>query len=84
MGDHEDGSGVVQQVSLEPEQGKEVEVVRRLVEHEQVGLHDEQAGEVGAHDPATGEFAGGLVEILGLEAEAVKDLLGLGFELIAV
>lgn len=31
MGDHEDGTGVVEEVALEPEEGKEVEVVGGLV-----------------------------------------------------
>ena len=84
VGDHEDGAGVVEQVALEPEQREQVEVVGGLVEHEQVRLHDEELGEVGAHDPAAGVFAGGLVEVVLLEAEAGEDLLGLGFELVAV
>ncbi len=84
VGDHQDGPRVVEQVTLEPEQREQVEVVGRLVEHQQVGLHDEQLGEVGAHDPAAGVFAGGLVEVRLFEAEAVEDFLGLGFELIAV
>ena len=59
-------------------------MVGRLVEHEQVRLHDEELGEVGAHDPAAGVFAGGLVEVVLFEAEAGEDFLGLGFELVAV
>jgi len=82
--DHQHRAGVVSQVALEPEQGKQVEVVRRLVEHQEVGLHDEQAGEVGAHDPAAGILAGRLVEVRLLVAEAGQNLLRLRFELVAV
>ncbi len=64
VGNHQDGAGVVEQVALEPEQREQVEVVGRLVEHEQVRLHDEELGEVGAHHPAAGVFAGGLVEVV--------------------
>jgi hypothetical protein len=78
VGDHEDGAGVVEQVALEPEQREQVEVVGRLVEHEQVRLHDEELGEVGAHHPAAGEGAGGFVEVVLLEAEAGEDFLALG------
>jgi hypothetical protein len=56
VGDEQDGAGVGLEIVLQPEEGEEVEVVGRLVEHEQVGLHDKQAGEVGAHDPAAAEF----------------------------
>ncbi len=51
----EQATRIARQVVLEPEQRFEIEVVRRLVEQEQRGLADEQAGEVRAHDPAAGE-----------------------------
>ena len=63
MGDDEQGAGVIGEVGLEPAEGLEVEVVGRLVEHEEVGLHDEEAGEVGAHDPAAAHGARGTVVI---------------------
>ncbi len=84
MRDHQDGAGVVQQVALEPEQGDEIEVVGRLVEHQQIRLHDEELGEVGAHHPAAGIFAGGFREVLLLEAETGEDLLRLRLQLVAV
>ena len=68
MRNHQDGPGIIQQVALQPQQREQVEVVGRLVEHQQVRLHDQQAGEVGAHDPAAGVFAGRAVEIGLLEA----------------
>ena len=59
-------------------------MVGRFVEHQQVRLHDEEPGEVGAHHPATGIFTSGFVEILGFKAKAVEDFLGLGLELVAI
>jgi hypothetical protein len=59
-------------------------VVRRLVEHQEVGLHHEQAGEVGAHDPTAGILAGGFMEVGFLVAETGENFLRLRFELIAV
>ena len=84
VGNHEDGAGVVAQVALEPEQAHEVEVVRGLVEHQQVGLGDQELGEVGAHHPAAAHLAGGAVEVGIAEGEALEDALRLGFELVAV
>ena len=84
VGNHQDGTGVVEQVALEPEKGDEIEVVGGLVEHQQIGLHDEEAGKVGAHDPATRVFMSGLMEIFFFKAEAAEDFFCLGFELVAV
>ncbi len=56
-------------------------MIGRLVEHEQIGLHDEQAGQMGAHDPAAAEFAGGLGEMFLAVAEAGEHALGLGVDL---
>ena len=76
MGDEENGAGVVFEVVLEPEEGDEVEVVGGFVEHEEVGLHHEEASEVGAHDPATAEFACGSIEVGATVAEAGEHALG--------
>ncbi len=59
-------------------------MVRRLVEHEQVRFHHQKLGEVGAHDPAAGIFAGWFVEILGFEAESVEDFFCFRLQLVAV
>ena len=58
-------------------------MVRRLVEHEQVGLHDQQPREVRAHDPAAAHLARGAVEVGLAEGEAAEDALGFRLELVA-
>ena len=80
VGDDDEPAGVAAEVVLEPEQGLEVEVVRRLVEQEERGLAHEEASDVGAHDPAAGERPGGQVVVALAEAEAGEDLLGAGLE----
>jgi hypothetical protein len=57
VGDDDQAAGVAREVVLKPEQRLEIEVVGRLVEQQQRGLGDEQAGEMGAHDPAAGKRA---------------------------
>ena len=79
--DHENGAGVVLEIILEPEQREEVEVIGRLVQQEEVGLHDQQPRKVRAHDPAAAHLARGPVEVALLEAEAVEHFLGLRFDL---
>jgi len=62
----------------------EVEVVGRLVEQEEVRLHDEQAGKARAHNPAAAHLAGLAVELRFAEAEAAQHLPGLGLDLCVV
>ena len=69
---------IVGEVVLQPEQGEQVEVVGGLVEQEQVGLHDEQPGEMGAHHPAAAEFLRGAMELVFAVAQPGQHLLGLG------
>ena len=80
VGDDDEAAGVACEVVLEPEESFEIEMVRRLVEEEQRGFGDEEAGEVGAHDPAAGEGFGEFVGVVGFETEAVEDFAGAGFE----
>ena len=84
MGYHQDGAGVVFQVALEPQQGKEVQVVGGFVQHQEVRFQDEQFGQVRAHDPAAGHFPSGAVEVAFPEGQPLEDFLGLGFQLVAV
>ncbi len=72
--------GVAREVILEPQQRLEIEVVGRLVEHQQRGLADQQAGEMRAHDPAAGEGLGLLVVVGFAEAQAGQDFLGARLE----
>jgi hypothetical protein len=78
--DDDEAARVAGQVVLEPEQGFEVEVVGRLVEQQERGLADEEAGEVRTHDPAAGERLGELVVVAFAEAQSGEDLLRAGFE----
>ena len=57
---------------LQPLDGRQVEVVRRLVQQQEVGLRREDARELRAHTPATGERLERLGEVLGREAEAAE------------
>ena len=50
--DHQDRAGIILEIILEPAERFEIEMIRRLVEHEQVGLHHQQPREMRAHDPA--------------------------------
>ena len=76
MRDHEDGTGVVLQIIAEPHEGHEVEVVRRLIQQEQIRLHHQQPRHVRTHDPATAELAGGAVKVRVEVAEAFEDAFG--------
>ena len=76
-------SGEFLNLLLEPAQGFQIEVVGGLIEHQQVGLHHQQAGEVGPHDPAPAQGVGGLVKIFRMKSEPAEYLLGLGFEVVA-
>ena len=84
VGNHQHPAGVALEILLEPEQRLEVEVVRRLVEHEQVRLLREQSRQVRAHDPAAGHLARGPVEVRVAEAQALENLLRAGLDLIAI
>lgn len=84
VGDDEEGAGVVLEVALEPHERAEVEVVGGLVQHEEVWLFYEEAGKVGAHDPASGKDIGGAGEVFLGVAEAGENFLALGLELEAV
>ena len=61
--DEDDGVRVGVQVLLEPVARLEIEVVRRLVEQQQVRLAEQQLGERDAHLPAAGERLGRPLEV---------------------
>ena len=62
------------QEPLEPDDRLDVEVVRRLVHQQHVGLAEQHARHRHAHLPAARERADVAVDPLVVEAEAVKDL----------
>ena len=71
--DDDEAARIARQVVLEPEQGFKVEVIGRFVEQQQGGLADEEAGEVGTHDPAAGEGLSDLLMVALAEAEASEN-----------
>jgi len=77
----QEGAGAGFEILLEPEEGEEVEMVGGFVEEEEVGLHDEQSREVGAHDPTTAEFLGWAGPIGLAVTEAGEHFFGAGFDL---
>ena len=81
VGDEQDGARIGLEIVLKPEEGDKIEVVGRFVQQEKIGLHDQQPGQVGAHDPSAAQFLGLAVEVLLLVAESSEDLLGLGLHL---
>ena len=74
--DDDEAARVPGEVLLEPEQGLQIEMVRRLVQEEEGRLAHQQAGQMGAHDPAAGKRLGELVTVALAKTEAGEDLLG--------
>ena len=73
MADDQRGVRVFLQPRFEPERALEVEVVRRLVQQQQVWLREQGGRKRHPHAPAAGEFRHGTSEIGGGEAEAGED-----------
>ena len=76
--DDDDRAGIAFEVAFEPVDAVDVEVVRGLVEEEDVGAAEEESGEGHAHAPSAGEGGEGAVEVVGVEAEAAEDGLRAG------
>ena len=77
------GTVVAREELLEPLDALEVQVVRGLVEQQQVRVAKQQLGQGDAHLPATGEVLGRLVEVLDGKTEAAQDGAGEAVELVA-
>ena len=71
--DDDDGAGVILEVAFEPVDAVDVEVVGGLVEEEDVGAAEEEAGEGHAHTPSARKRGEGAVEVIGGEAEPGED-----------
>ena len=74
VGDEEDGARIALQVFLEPADGVDIEMVRGLVEQEQVRLGDQRAAEQRAATPAAGQL---VHPALGGQRQARDDVLDL-------
>ena len=71
MGDHEQRAGVVAQPFLQPNHRIEIEMVRRLIEQQQIGPAHQRLRDIETHAPTTGERAHGASFIVGIEAKTV-------------
>ncbi len=56
MRDHQRGAGEAGEPALQPHRRFQVEVVRRLVQQQQVGIGEQRRRQCHAHPPAAGEF----------------------------
>ena len=77
------GTVIAGEELLEPLYALEIEVVRWLVQEQQVGMAEKELGEGDAHLPSAREILRGLVEILYGETETAKDGSSATLELIA-
>ncbi len=84
MGDDDEGAPEVAQVAFEPLDRGDVEVVRRLVEQEQVGIGEERLREQHPQAEAAGELAHRPLVPLRLEAEAGEQRGGARFRVVAL
>ncbi len=83
VADEQHGAGEVLELLFEPQHRVDVEVVGGLVEHQHVGLLEQQPGEGGPHLPTTRHLGEGPVHVGSGEPEAAEDASGLGLELVA-
>ena len=75
VGNDHHGLGVVHQKILQPLDRLDVEVVRRLVQQQQVGFLQQQLGQLDAHAPAAREFGGLAREVAPFEAQPQQNAL---------
>ena len=78
--DEQDRPGPRGQVLLQPRDRLDVQVVRRFVEHQQIGRGQHQSGQRDTHAPSAREVLHRAVRITGGEAESCEDLAGLGLD----
>lgn len=84
MRNGEDTAGVGAEITLEPLERLKIEMVCRLVEHEEIRFHHEEAREMGAHDPSAAQFAHGPQVIALAEGQTVENAFRLGLEVKAI
>ena len=78
VGDEQQRSPVAAQPSLEPDDRIEIQVIRRLVEQQQIRATHERPGEMQAHAPAAGERCERGPLVGGPKAQTAHDLRGPG------
>ena len=74
--DHYKCVGPTAKKTFEPFDGRQIQVVGRLIEQQHIRLFQQQPAEVGARPLPAGELAGGALPALALEAEAAEHPLG--------
>ena len=84
VGDESERALVAAEPALQPDDRVEVEVVRRLVEQQQIRRAHERAREVEPHAPAAGELGDAPLEVRRREAEPVEHRRGAGARRVAV
>jgi hypothetical protein len=78
----QDGARVVAQPALQPDDALDVQVVGGLVQQQQLGAGQQQAGELHAHPPAAGQRRHGARQLVLPEAQAVQDRGGAGLQVV--
>ncbi len=73
--DHQNRPRIAPQVVLKPQQRLQIQVVRRLVQQQQVRLLHQQARQVRAHHPAAAQRARAAVEVALAEGQPAQDAL---------
>src|SRR5690606_13618856 len=81
--DDEAGAVPATEELLKPLEHLEVEVVRRLVEKEEVRIGQQRLGEGDSGLLATAEAGDGIIELVLREAEALQDFVGAVLDVVA-
>ena len=84
MTDHHKRCGLLTQVSLQPLNGFDIQVVGGFVEEEQIGFLEKNLAQGDAHLPATGVIPHLSLGSLGAEADGWQQFVDTGIELVAV
>ena len=80
MGNHQNGTGVVDEVAFHPFLGIDIEVVGRFVQQEDFGLLEEKFRQGDPHLPSTGELAAVACEVGPLKPKTREDGFDSGFD----
>jgi len=79
MGDDDDGDVEGDNVLLEPDESDQIQVISRLIEHEDFWLAEDNLSDGDSHSPTSREFVGRPVKLLFSETETFKNDGGLGW-----
>ena len=78
MGDQEHRTSEILQIILKPLDGFYIQVVGRFVQKQNIGGRQQDLGKFDAHIPALAEGFGVAIQLIGLETQTKKYLLGTG------